>query len=76
MFLLLDAPIWPASAIANHRVRKFVRFAAADCTARCGSGSTVGPDGALYVTDGPGGRLLRVDQRTGAVRTVTSDLAM
>jgi sugar lactone lactonase YvrE len=39
-----------------------------------GSGSAVGPGGALYVTDGPGGRLLRVDPKTGAVTTFASGL--
>jgi hypothetical protein len=39
-----------------------------------GSGSTVGPDGALYVTDGAEGRVLRVDKSTGAVTTYTSGL--
>jgi Tol biopolymer transport system component/sugar lactone lactonase YvrE len=39
-----------------------------------GSGSTVGPDGALYVTDGAEGRVLRVDPRTGAVTTFGSGL--
>lgn len=29
-------------------------------------GSTVGPDGALYVADGVGGRILRVNPKTGA----------
>jgi hypothetical protein len=37
------------------------------CTGTCGSGSTIGPDGALYVTDGQAGRVLRVDTRSGAV---------
>lgn len=32
-----------------------------------GGGSTVGPDGALYVTEGNAGRISRVDPRTGAV---------
>lgn len=31
------------------------------------SGSTIGPDGALYVTDPNAGAVLRVDRRTGAV---------
>ena len=39
-----------------------------------GSGSTVGPDGALYVTDGAEGRVLRVNPKTGAVTTFTSGL--
>ena len=30
-----------------------------------GSGSTIGPDGALYVTEGPTGRVLRVDRGLG-----------
>ena len=33
-------------------------------TGGCGSGSTIGPDGALYVTDGKAGRVLRVDPRS------------
>ena len=37
-------------------------------------GSTVGPDGALYVADGVAGTLLRVDPRTGATRVVASGL--
>jgi hypothetical protein len=39
-----------------------------------GSGSTVGPDGALYVTEGFAGRVSRVDPRTGAVTTYASGL--
>jgi hypothetical protein len=35
-------------------------------------GSAVGPDGALYVTEGAAGRLVRVDPQTGAVTTVAS----
>jgi hypothetical protein len=34
-----------------------------------GSGSTLGPDGALYVTEGATGRIARVDPQTGAVST-------
>ena len=40
----------------------------------CGSGSTIGPDGALYVTDGKAGRVLRVDPRSGAVTTFATGL--
>jgi hypothetical protein len=39
-----------------------------------GSGSTVGPDGALYVTESFAGRVSRVDPRTGAVTTYASGL--
>ncbi len=51
-------------------------FAAPTCADNtgCGSGSTVGPDGALYVTDGPGGRVLRIDPGTGATTTFVSGL--
>jgi hypothetical protein len=39
-----------------------------------GSGSAVGPDGALYVTEGLAGRVSRVDPTTGAVTTYASGL--
>jgi sugar lactone lactonase YvrE len=39
-----------------------------------GSGSTIGPDGALYVTEGAAGRITRVDPRTGATTTYASGL--
>jgi sugar lactone lactonase YvrE len=37
-------------------------------------GSTVGPDGALYVTEGVAGRISRVDPTTGRTRTFASGL--
>src|SRR5262245_17480715 len=37
-------------------------------------GSTVGPDGALYVTEGAIGRISRVDPLTGEVTTFASGL--
>jgi hypothetical protein len=40
----------------------------------CGSGSTVGPDGALYVTDSTAGRIQRVDPRRGTVTTFADGL--
>ncbi len=55
-------------------VRELTTFAAPGCTGGCGSGSTVGPDGALYVTDGPGGRVLRVDRWSGATTTYVDGL--
>lgn len=39
-----------------------------------GSGSTFGPDGFLYVTEGAAGRVLRVDPRSGEVATFASGL--
>jgi hypothetical protein len=37
-------------------------------------GSTVGPDGALYVAEGAAGRISRIDPRTGYVTTFASGL--
>jgi sugar lactone lactonase YvrE len=39
-----------------------------------GAGSTIGPDGALYVTESAAGRISRVDPKTGAVTTFASGL--
>jgi hypothetical protein len=55
-------------------VHELATFAAPECASGCGSGSTIGPDKALYVTNGPGGRVLRVDPKTGAVTTFASGL--
>jgi hypothetical protein len=38
------------------------------------TGSTVGPDGALYVTEAFAGRVTRVDPQTGATSTLVSGL--
>jgi hypothetical protein len=40
----------------------------------CSSGSTVGPDGALYVTDSTAGRIQRVNPRRGTVSTFADGL--
>ena len=53
-------------------VHDLATFAAAGCEFACGSGSSIGPGGDLYVTDGSRGRVLRVDRRTGAVSTWAS----
>ena len=37
-------------------------------------GSTIGPDGALYVAEGPAGRISRVDLHTGKITTFASGL--
>jgi hypothetical protein len=55
-------------------VSELATFAAPGCASGCGSGSTIGPDKALYVTDGPTGRVLRVDPNTGAITTFASGL--
>jgi hypothetical protein len=39
-----------------------------------GAGSTIGPDGALYVTESAAGRISRVDPKTGALTTFASGL--
>ena len=39
-----------------------------------GSGSTIGPDGALYVTDGTNGNVNRIDRHTGAVSVYATGL--
>jgi hypothetical protein len=39
-----------------------------------GSGSTIGPDGALYLTDGNAGAILRMDPTSGGVTTFASGL--
>ena len=39
-----------------------------------GSGSTIGPDGALYVTETSAGRVIRVDPKTGATTTYAKGL--
>lgn len=69
----------PAAASAHKppkppAAHELASFAAPTCMSGCGSGSTIGPDRALYVTDGPGGRVLRVDPKTGAVTTFASGL--
>ena len=64
---------FPSAAAGNRRphapaVTELATFAPG-CTGTCGSGSTIGPDGALYVTDGQAGKVKRVDTRSGAVTT-------
>jgi hypothetical protein len=73
------AVVAPSAASAKRHpqaptVRELATFAAPGCVGGCGSGSTVGPDGALYVTDGKAGRVLRVDRESGAIRTFATGL--
>ena len=69
------------AATAHHppkaaTVQVLASFAAPGCEGGCGSGSAVGPDGALYVTDGKAGRVLRVNPRTGTLSTYASGLPL
>src|SRR6476661_2663085 len=69
--LLVGAAATPAGASPPRRapvVTKLAAFGAVRGSPEIpalGSGSTIGPDGALYVTDGNNGRVLRIDRRTG-----------
>lgn len=66
-----------ASAHEGHKtpvVSELATFAAAGCEGGCGSGSTVGPDHALYVTDGKAGNVYRIDPTTGAMTTFAHGL--
>ena len=38
------------------------------------TGSTIGPDGALYVTDGSAGKVLRIDRHSGRTTTYAEGL--
>jgi sugar lactone lactonase YvrE len=64
--LLASATIAPATAVPTATL--LVTGLAS------GSGSTIGPDRALYVTEGAAGRVSRVDPKTGAVTTFASGL--
>jgi sugar lactone lactonase YvrE len=66
--LLLIMAEWPSPAAAQSTVTRLVSGLEGT------SGSTVGPDGALYVTEGAAGRISRVDLQTGQVTTFASGL--
>jgi sugar lactone lactonase YvrE len=66
--LLLVTAAWPAPAAAQSVPTRLVTGLEG------ASGSTVGPDGALYVTEGAAGRISRVDPETGEVTTFASGL--
>ena len=70
----VKAPLSVPVQYAPPVVTELATFAAADCTGGCGSGSTIGPDRALYVTDGKGGRVLRIDPRSGTQTTYAHGL--
>ena len=59
------------------KVTELATFVDGPCTDDiCGSGSTVGPDGALYVTDSTDGRIQRIDPRRGTVTTYADGLPL
>ena len=71
--LLVGALITPGIANADTRAAKPAPHLLASGLAG-GSGSTIGPDGALYVPENAVGRIARVDRRTGAVTVFASGL--
>jgi hypothetical protein len=59
------------------RVTELATFVDGPCTDDiCGSGSAVGPDGALYVTDSTDGRIQRIDPKRGTVSTFADGLPL
>lgn len=72
--LVVAAP--PSAVDANHRPRGPELTLLTVFGSGLGSGSTIGADGALYVTDGNAGSVLRVDRKTGAVSTYASGLPL
>jgi sugar lactone lactonase YvrE len=69
----LIAMITPTAA-SDHADSRSSRAALLVSGLEGGSGSTIGPDGALYVTEGAAGRISRVDPRTGDVSTFATGL--
>ncbi len=68
LLALATTPANAAPAIPGSTVTHVAHYAS------LGSGSTIGPDGALYVTDGAAGTVDRVDLRTGTVTTYAGGL--
>jgi hypothetical protein len=73
LVLTLLASVAPSAAIAASPSRDATASRLATGL-EGGSGSAVGPDGALYVTESAAGRVTRVDPRTGATTTFASGL--
>ena len=69
--VLLGA-VLPATANARRAAPEISEFATFGTG--LGSGSTIGPGGALYVTDGNAGSVVRIDSRTGDVSTYADGL--
>jgi hypothetical protein len=68
IMLVVTAPVASAARDDKPKAKPFVTGLGS------GSGSTVGPDGALYVTVGLTGRVMRVNPRNGHVSTFASGL--
>jgi hypothetical protein len=68
-----EAAVAPTVSARDRRgpvVTRLAEFGSDDFNA----GSTIGPDGALYVTDGAAGEVLRIDRRDGSVSTYATGL--
>jgi hypothetical protein len=63
-------PVSPAQATTSSRAAPAIRVLNDTALSGFGSGSAIGPDGALYVTNGTKGTLVRVDPATGSARVV------
>jgi hypothetical protein len=70
----LLASVAPSTASAKRPPKAPEMSMLASFGSGLGSGSTVGPGGALYVTDGNAGSVLRVDPETGDVTTFAEGL--
>ena len=76
--LALVVPAFPAAANGHSgtpRVSELASYVEGPCADDvCGSGSAVGPDGALYVTDSTAGRIKRINPWRGTVTTYADGL--
>lgn len=70
----LVAGVVPSTASAHDHKGPVVTRLASFGNGSFVTGSTIGPDGALYVTDGSSGSVLRIDRRTGLVTTYATGL--
>jgi sugar lactone lactonase YvrE len=81
LIALSNSFILPAAAASKGNPNTSTKFDAPTATLLVdhlagGSGSTIGPGGALYVTEGPTGSVLRVDPDTGQVTTFATGLPL